>query len=71
MAGFLTQASRQMIIQINNSGQKASEKEDSPFKGQETWRKQEVKSWTDIKNSISILVVGDMIDFCFYLFSFH
>lgn len=48
MAGVLTQSSKQIIIQINSSGQEASEKEDSPFKGQETWRKQEVKSWTDI-----------------------
>lgn len=36
MARVLTQVSKQMIIQINNSGQEASEKEDSPFKGQET-----------------------------------
>lgn len=48
MAGILTQASRQMIIQIKNSGWAASEKADSPFQGQETCRKQDVKSWTDI-----------------------
>lgn len=36
MSRVLTQVSKQMIIQINNSGQQASEKEDSPFKGQET-----------------------------------
>lgn len=36
MTGVLTQASKQIIIQINSSGQEASEKEDSPFKGQET-----------------------------------
>lgn len=48
MAGDVTQASRQMVMQINYSGQVASEKEGSPFKGQEASRNQEPKSCTNI-----------------------